>query len=411
MISLFNGCTRSEIKVTPSNWNTKRASLNKYWRIFYRFYDPAFKDHPKYGKGKQVDIYGLNNYKDLEERQAVVRGIIQYEIQHIDVKGYNPISGKYMAPVIIESKPGSELEKDTPFITALRAVMNRLTLDRHTKEDITSIIKYLEKSAKMLDKEDTPISQITRKDIRLILDNCANVTRDDGKKKQWSANQFNHYRKYLSILYSEMEELEMVEYNPVHKIAKKETIETIKRVLTPDERKRIDDYTRNNHPLFHRYINIFFHSGARRNELCSLQGKDVELINQRFKVLIKKGKKKRWVWKTIKDIALPFWMEAMKDCSPESYVFGLGFKPAVKKVGSEYFTKHWKRIVKVKLGIDADLYSLKHLNSTEVVDQSGEDTAAELNGHTSTAMVVKIYDVRQGDRKHEKIRKLNNGFV
>lgn len=409
MISLFNGCTRSEIKVSPSSWNTKRAPLNKYWRIYYRFHDPAFKDHPMYGKGKHVDIYGLNNYKSLEERQAVVRGIIEYEIQQIDVKGYNPITGKFMAPVDLEER--SEYEKDTPFIKALRSILEKLTVDVSTKNDIRSMIKYVEKSAIMLDKEDIPVSQVTRKDIRLILDNCANVTQDNGKKKIWSANQFNHYRKYLSVLYGEMEELEMVEYNPIHKIAKKETVEQLKQVLTKEERKRIDEHARANHPLFHRYINIFFHSGARRNELGLLQGKDVELANQRFKVLIKKGKKKRWVWKTIKDIALPFWIEAMKDCPAEWYVFGLGFKPSPKKIGSQYFTKQWKKIVKEELGISKNLYLLKHLNTTEVVDQTDEETAAQVNDHTSTAMVVNIYDVKQGNRKHERIRKLNNGFV
>jgi hypothetical protein len=40
---LLNGCSRSEIAVIPTNWNTKKAWIKKAWIIHYRFYDPAFK--------------------------------------------------------------------------------------------------------------------------------------------------------------------------------------------------------------------------------------------------------------------------------------------------------------------------------------------------------------------------------
>jgi hypothetical protein len=37
-----------------------------------------------------------------------------------------------------------------------------------------------------------------------------------------------------------------------------------------------------------------------------LQGKNVDLPGQRFKVLVNKRNKKTGVWKTIKDVAFPF---------------------------------------------------------------------------------------------------------
>ena len=69
---LLNGCHYSKISVTPTNWNTKKASLKKPWKIHYRFYDPAFKDDPKYKGGlKQVAIRGINTFHTLDERQAI----------------------------------------------------------------------------------------------------------------------------------------------------------------------------------------------------------------------------------------------------------------------------------------------------------------------------------------------------
>lgn len=400
MKQLSSGCYRSNITVSPANWNTKRASMNKYWRISYRFYDPALKDHPEFTKGKKIEIWGLNEHKDLEVRQGIVRALINREINMLDNLGYNPITGKFIE---IRDEDDNGFSPYTPLIQALRSITPKITDEPNTLRDIKTFLKYFEKSAIQLDKAHVPVKDIKRKDLRLILDNCANVRNDQGKKKKWSNNQFNHYRKYLSMHYAVLEELEMVEYNPVSKIAKKGTIQKIKRVLTHEERRKIDQALREKNPTFHRFINIFFHSGARISELLNLTAKDVDLKRQVFKALIKKGKSKRWVEKTIKDVALPFWKDAMKDRPANALVFADDLRPSPTKI--------WKRLVKTGLKIDADLYSLKHLNSTEVVDAAGEETAAALNDHTTTAMVVNIYDTKQANRRHEKLKKISNSFA
>lgn len=74
-------------------------------------------------------------------------------------------------------------------------------------------------------------------------------------------------------------------------------------------------------------------------------------------------------------------------------------------------TVYWKDYVKTPLKITADLYSLKYSNTSEVVDLLDEQAAADLNAHTSTAMVVNIYDVKQKDRNHSRLKEVNNTFV
>lgn len=400
MKQLLQGCSRSEFSVSPANWQTKRASLNKYWRISYRFYDPQFYHDPRYKKGKLIQIYGLNKYDNLEERQNLVRGYLENEEHIIDILNWNPIRKTYMRHADEEVPT---YDPNTPFIEALRSVTPMITDEVNTLRDIKTFLKYFERSAIMMQKSHMPVKDVKRKDLRLILDNCANVKNDKGQIKVWSNNQFNHYRKYLSMHYAVMEELEMVEYNPVGKIAKKGTIQKIKRVLTHEERKKIDQHLRAKKPVFHRFINIFFHSGARLSELLAVTAKDVNLERQVFKALIKKGKSKRWVEKTIKDVALPFWVEALKGKASTDLVFADDLRPSP--------TKLWLRHVKKALKIDADLYSLKHLNSTEVVDVADETTAAALNDHTTTAMVVDIYDTKQANRRHEKLKRISNSFV
>lgn len=444
MKSLSNGCYRSDISVTPTNWNTQKASIKKPWKVHYRFYDPAFKDHPKYKGKKQVAIRRMNEFITLEERQDVVKNIIEEEKLLIDEQGYNPISGAFM--MVAADLPTNEISPVTPLIAALRGGLLKMDIDPHTRDDIKSMLKYFEQSAIMVKKNKIPVKDISRKDIRAILDNCKNllVTKMVPKKvnghtetyiikrgteyrrkpvmievvekKIWTANQFNHYRKYLSMIYSELEELEIVEYNPVQKIAKKEPETQTREVLTDAQRILIDRHLLKKAPAFRRYVHIFFHSGSRRTELLKMQGKHVDLCGQQFKVLIKKGKRRRWVWKTIKDIALPFWIEAMANCRPDDYVFSKDLVPGEKSISPKQITRRWKTHVKDQLGISVDLYSLKHLHTTEIRDMMGSDdesaqATAEHNSHTSTAMVVAIYDVKAQERKHKKVKAVYNKFA
>jgi len=98
----------------------------------------------------------------------------------------------------------------------------------------------------------------------------------------------------------------------------------------------------------------------------------------------------------------------MQSCGAEDYVFSRDLKPGPAVIRPDQINKRWYRHVKDKLKIQADFYSLKHLNTTEIVSALDEAAAARLNEHTSTAMVIKIYDVNREKRQHEQIRKINN---
>ena len=61
---LNNGCSHSELTVTPKDWKTKKASLSTNWFIKYRFYDT------RYSSPKQIMLKGMNNFKILHDRQT-----------------------------------------------------------------------------------------------------------------------------------------------------------------------------------------------------------------------------------------------------------------------------------------------------------------------------------------------------
>ena len=83
MIILPLSCTCSDLKVYPKNWISAKVSIKKDWYVYYRFYDPVFKENPTYKKGKLVVIKGMNQFKTIIERQKETQRIIENELEKL----------------------------------------------------------------------------------------------------------------------------------------------------------------------------------------------------------------------------------------------------------------------------------------------------------------------------------------
>lgn len=402
MIRLFDGCYCSTPKVHPQNWKQIGASCKKDWYIYYRFYDPTITEAGKI-KSKLIIFRGFNTYKTVIERRGAAAFLLQDELKRLSVEGFNPITGQYMAPT--QEWIEFEIDPATPVIEAFKRAKERLSVTNRVKIGINSVINGLEKAALQLRYTDTEICKITRRHIKALLDQCGR------NSKHWSNNRYNGYRGYLMMLYKELVELEAVPGNPIRDISKKQVTKRIKKTLTTDQRSEIDKHLANTFPAFRNFIHLFFHSGGRKPELLQLKPGMVDLKNQKYKCIIKKRRNYTEVERTIKSIAIPFWEYFVQDCPADHFIFGARFRPALKPMGEDMPTKYWRECVKSALNIQIDFYSLKHLNTTEVVDALDEQAAARLNAHTSTAMVVDIYDVRQKQRKHDRLKDVGNNFV
>ncbi len=402
MLLLPNGCTASDLSVHPQNWKEKNASTKKPWYIFYRFYDPlARKEFPT---GKLVPIKGMNRIKDLKDRQAVTKELLENEEKLLKEKGWNPITEQFMNEE--EEEDASYLvPPTTPLIKALIISKDNLTVVDSTRSDLKSTINVIKQAVEPLRYNNLSISSIETRHVKNILEYLYK------QNKNFGNNRYNKVRAYLLMLFKELKELGAVKYNPVTDISLKTPIRKLRAVLSDEERKIIDSFLKQNYYTFWRFMHIFFHSGARETELMSVQGKDVDLENQRFKTTVKKGKEYREIWKTIKDIALPLWRRAMNKCAPDEYLFSKGLVPGTKRIRTEQITRRWRVHVKKKLQVEADFYALKHLNTTEMLDHLAELDVAKLNGHTTTAMIKTVYDVRRVERQHERLKKVGNEFV
>lgn len=402
-ILLPNNCSCSELSVIPKNYKQVKKIAGP-WRIHYRFYDPS---QPK---PIQVSIKAMNKFTELAERKQSVAVLIDNELQMLK-GGWNPFYKK----VVSKREEKYDIEQTTMFIPALKKALQRIKIEPAYRKHIERyIIPNTEKAAIHLGYNLMFVSEVKRKHIIFILDYLSETN------TRFSDNTFNRFRTDLKILFKELVRIEAIEYNPIDEDFPLKRVQAKERkVLSMSERKFINDLLEEKYPSFHRYLHIFFHSGARSSELLKVRGEDVDLSNQRYRVTIKKGKNYRTTWKVIKDIALPFWVEAMKDCKPDQYVFSKGLKPGVEPIQSYQIHKRWTRLIKnkefeiegKKTKIEATFYSLKFSNTSEIVDHLNEEAAAELNSHQNTGMVVKIYDTRQEKRQADKLKKVNNPFA
>jgi integrase len=400
----FQKAYYSEPKILPKKWDTGgKALLSEDWRIEYRYYDPAFHDqYPP--PGKRIRVKGfMNREKTLEARRETARALLKNELDLLMNQGYNPISGTINPP-----QPTAHLEPvypEMPFVDALAEAVRLKAAKGQTKSDLESVLRWTTAAIKNLELGNIPIKDVRRKTVKVMLDEIGRLKGD-----KWTPNNYNYYKSYLSMIWFELLEYEAVECNVVRDIAKKPTVLKLREVLTDEERIKINNTLRERNFRYWVYINIFFHFGARNTELLRLKGKDVNLVYQNYKVLIKKGKQWTETLKPIKDVAMYFWNIAMQGCGLEDYVFGAKYLPGCVPTYPKTPTDHWKKLVKVGLGIDKDLYSLKHLNTEEITELLSLEDAAKLNGHTTTKMTEKHYAVGHKARQNERLKKVGNTF-
>ena len=105
-----------------------------------------------------------------------------------------------------------------------------------------------------------------------------------------------------------------------------------------------------------------------------------------FKLLIIKGSQQKEVLRPIKNIAIEFWKEQLKNASPDDYVFSFDFKPGKTKTTTKRMSNKWKEHVKEGLGININFYLLKHLNLDETAMILDAEAAVKIAGQTSTVI-------------------------
>lgn len=403
MQNLYSGCSFTDLWVSPTNWKTisGKKALEANWYVQCYFHDPKFKK--KYPKGFPFRKK-LNKLKTVEQRRAAVELFLKSIPSLLIDKGWNPITRTYMIEEPKEETPDEVLEllPETPFIDAIGLAYGKLNLGERTMSDLDYILIHIKRAITEIDIAKKKIVEVKRRDIKLIIEH---LEKTDG---EFSSHKYNKYISNLSYIFSELVEWECIDTNITRDIKKRVVEENQREVLNYEDRKKVVNHLKLQCPEFYVFTQIFFHSGIRITELLSIKVSDVDIDNQKFKYLLKKGGRHIWKDGVIKDIALPFWRKVLLVSSPNDFVFAKGLVPGEEQLTYSAIRLRWKRNVKIKLGITADFYSLKHLNLDETTNLLSLKDAAAMANHTTTKMVEKVYAIGERDRQNERLKKVAN---
>ena len=102
----------------------------------------------------------------------------------------------------------------------------------------------------------------------------------------WTNNTYNVYIKYLSILFSHIPQYRAIDFNPAKDLKKKKVARKMRRILTPEECPRIDEFAKAFDERLWLFVNIFFHSGSMTTEILRVQGEHVDLKLETVRYLV-----------------------------------------------------------------------------------------------------------------------------
>lgn len=144
----------------------------------------------------------------------------------------------------------THISEESSFLHAINWAYNNVEVAESTKNDLKGILKYVTEAIIRLAFDELEIKAVKKKHIRFILDN---IQKEIG---QFSAHKFNKYRSYLSILFKELEEYEIIENNFVKSIRKKTEFREPREILSKEQRTLVNNHLRDNYVSFWRFTNI-----------------------------------------------------------------------------------------------------------------------------------------------------------
>jgi len=357
-----------------ANYSIPKITKSKYWYVHFRY------------DGKQYRFkLGLNLIVDLKEKEKEFE--LLRESLYIKLKeGWNP-----QVPDIANAKKVFSFTEALDFAME----MKRPNIAPKTLSGYNGTVRFIKQSVKELGLEHLKISDTKRVHVKLIIEKTK-------EQRKWTNNAFNKHLNHLKAILSELIQWDIIEVNPAHNINNLHVAASEANIPASfEDVEKIKEQLEKNHYNFWVFCLTIFHTGIRPEEILKITLNMVNL-NKSEIILpagITKTKKKRIV--PINKHLMEYYSKMELHNYPDNfYLFGsfrisgrgnLGkhsdFIPAPTKLKRDTATKRWAKIVKNDLGIDMNMYALKHLGADrKILAGLDLDSLRELYGHSSKLM-------------------------
>lgn len=360
-----------------SDWTVPKVAKygqpGKDWFVWFR-YNGRLKTYKK----------GINYIKDLDVREKEAEAL-RTALHRRLREGWNPFGDKFDVynselTLIEGAKLGLDKKKEV--------------ISERTFEDYQAAVNMFIKGVELKGAKYMLLKEAQRIHIRQIMDLMK-------KEFNWSNKSYNKKLGYLKAVFSALMQWEIIKDNPFFKIESlPEMVTEANITATDDEMVLIKAKLIEEFPSFYNYVATIFHTGIRPEELLAVTASMVNFKRNEIKLppeitktdMYRNVPINKHLRKMLEDMNI-------ESCPGEFYVFGtsrnlnqgldpeVDFKPGPKQLGRDCASKIWKRLVKTELGIDVNLYSMKHLGGDKKLLAGIElDTVREMYGHTNKRM-------------------------
>ncbi|SHN42184.1 tyrosine-type recombinase/integrase [Chitinophaga sp. CF418] len=395
--------------------------VNSEWYVYCE-YTHAGKKYPR--KWRE----GINRIKDLKQKTIEAEALLEARKEWLKA-GWNPITDpKFKLRHSPKTSANKENVVSLSISAALKWALDKKKLSNKSRLGYASQINHIETAITNLFYDGITITQLTRFHVKTILQQ---VETD----RSLSDHGYNKYKDVISSMLGELEQWEIIEYNPASKIPSREVPESEKyKALTAEEKQKIAEHLCLEHPLYFVYLLVIYHTGIRPKEVLALR---ISCINFQSRIITIEPNPEEENAKTRKRREVPIPDELfeylasleLSNYPMEYYVFGSpytgqgGYRGRRKEgkggaMHPNYFlsspnqikrdtvTKLWQAIVKKQLGIDKFMYGMKHTGGDDKILAGVDlDALRNLYGHGSKRMTETYTKKIKGVYKNEIIKK------
>jgi integrase len=401
----FNpGGSYTEVKTYPKK--PRLRDLKKEWYVYFNYlHEGGWRPIRRKGGINEAD-----NFTDKLDELMSLKAALEIAMD----RGWNPILKVYEQK--LHEDYSEVFDPNLSLIDAIDFALKNCDVARSTKNNYRNCIKKIKQAIYHLSFDYLLISEVKRKHIKVILQKAKEIYK-------WTNNEYNKNLGYLQGVLSRLEEFEIVDYNPAHKIKYLEEYEMAPKYIpyTDEEKKKIADHFFYNLYGAYVYLETRYHTGMRPFEALALKISDIDedlstiSITPDRKRHNSKTKKCRII--QINRHLSPLLREWIKDApSKDCYVFGSPyepgkgnrgsstsgrgvwhpdyFKPSLTRIKRDTVTRMWKSVVIDTLGINKYQYASKH-TATDDMLKAGISLQAiqEMYGHSTEFMTMRYQTV------------------
>lgn len=360
----------------------KYEDPSKTWYVYFRY------------NGQVVKSTGdINREKNLRKRVFMGEALAAATLKKLE-SGWNPLVKE-----LTQNKG-----KEYTLYQALEFALDkkRPSLADKTAKGYEGFLRFAKKGISELGVNELEISKVERSHVRTLMETMQNT-------RKWTNKAYNKYLGIFQVFLNELVEWDILKLNPARGMRHLKTEKTNpNRIPTDREIKLIKQQLLKKDYNFWVYVQSEFYTGIRPVELLRLT---IGMVNKETREIhlpanITKTKTHRIV--PVHDF-LWYQIERYLNKPDDFYLFGsnrisgrgnegkyIDFVPGPTPLKRDTATKRWRRLVKDDLGIDVNLYAMKHYGATMLLKQGVPvDAIRHLFGHADKRMTeVYVKDIR-----------------